>query len=247
MALMPVWNNTRCPMRPMLVLAPENRVEVNCVGFQLLVTKGDPPVAKKQRPTRPILDEATRQRVLARRQRKSARRAEREAAREAERLWYEPAAVAARTAANTEVLANDAWITVSLGVGDVAGLLPPADDGSCQPIFRSGALKPLPPFSDARTAVFWLLEELLEARGTVECELLDLSEEIADETAMRLAREQVDLSFRSPEAQAWYQPVTDAAIQSLRDGTLAFLDQQTLLEAIDDPALKAELDAIVYP
>lgn len=204
---------------------------------------------KKKKPV--PLDDAARARIAERRAHKSVRKQDREelkaakALRQAEeaRRW-DPEVVAQRAASNQALLAADAWIVVTVDDLVIAGLLPPAADGTTQLIVASGNSVPEPPFDEPEHALLWLYAEAY-GPSDPEVDVMGAIARARGETPERKLQTVPDvrITARSESAEQWLEHARQILIAQYREGTLAEEDEDLFYEFVADAEMRSELDA----
>lgn len=199
-------------------------------------------MSKKKKKTRPLLDDAARARVAARRERKNARRVQRGKMRFEKAKQLDPVYIAERTLANEATLKNDAWIVVDADGITVAGLLPPSADGTTQLIRRNGESSEEAPFDRDYEALLWLYAEayaVLHPRPSLEHLMASLRGEDVKPFAPQIP--EVIVIARSEAAEGWMNAAHDALIAQHRSNSMDVDDVDLFYEFIADETMKREV------
>lgn len=204
---------------------------------------------KKKKPV--PLDDAARARIAERHARKAVRKEDREAHKAAKALRraeearrWDPEVVAQRAASNQVLLASEAWIVVTVDEQVIAGLLPPAADGTTQLVLSSGNREPEPPFDQPEHALLWLYAE---AYGPSHPELdpMGALARARGETPANSSQAipNVRITARFEAAEQWLESARQVLIAQYRDGTLEEEDEDLFYEFVADDEMRCELDA----
>jgi len=197
------------------------------------------------------LDDAARARIAERRARKAVRKQDREehkaakALRQAEeaRRW-DPEVVAQRAASKQALLAADAWIVVTVDDQVIAGLLPPAADGTTQLIVASGNREPELPFDQSEQALLWLYAEAY-GPSHPEFDVMGAIARARGESSERRSQTVPDvrITARSESAEQWLEHARQILIAQYRKGTLDDEDEDLFYEFVADAEMRRDLDA----
>lgn len=199
-------------------------------------------MAKKK----PPLDEAARARIAARRARKAeskARRAtERENFRQAKASLTDPQAIAGRTQANKNRLAEEAWIVIEIDDHVVAGLLPP-EAGASQLIVENGNRVADEPFDRDHEALLWLYAEAYSSLPRHIFAFDEATNQFRSSTETPTNKPKVVLTARTDAAAVWIDAARQVLIAQYRSGKLPEEDEDLFYEFVADEQIRKEIDA----
>lgn len=196
----------------------------------------------KKKKKRPVLDDAARARIAARRERKNERREQRGKMRYEKAKQLDPAYIAERTLANEAILKNDAWIVVDVDGITVAGLLPPAENGLTLLVRHDGGQSEEAPFDKDHEALLWLYAEAyvaLHPRPSDEHFMAALRGESVEPYSPQVPT--VLVTARSDTAERWMNAARDALIAQHRSNSMDIDDVELFYEFVADEAMRAEI------